>query len=81
VAQRIDAGYAAQESASLPDPEIEAVADVARAGVMLEQEPTMTLIAVWQKGEHTLNIGFDIPWWSTGSSAKSGGGAEKAQAQ
>ncbi len=73
VAQRIDAGYAAQESASLPDPEIEAVADVARAGVMLEQEPTMTLIAVWQNGEHTLNIGFDLPWWSTGSTAKSGG--------
>ncbi len=77
VAQRIDAGYAAQESASLPDPEIEAVAGVARAAVVLDQEPTMAMIAVWQKGEHTLNMEFDVPWWNVPKSAS--GSAQTGQ--
>ena len=63
VAQRIDPGYAAQESASLPDPEIEAVADVARAGVMLDQEPKMTMIEV-RRGTDSVNMEFDTPWWT-----------------
>jgi hypothetical protein len=82
VAQRIDSGYAAQEAASLPDPEIEAAAEVARATVMLNQEPGMIGIAVWQKGEPVIEMFFDIPWWSGGSPApsKGDGGIEKAQA-
>lgn len=82
VAQRIDPGYAAQQAASLPDPEIEAVAEVSRATVMLNQEPGMIQLAVWQKGETVVEMFFDVPWWSAGSSAptKGGGGIEKAQA-
>ena len=79
MAQHIEPGYATQEAGSLPDPEIEAVADVAIASVMLGQEPRMTTVAVWQKGEPVVEMFFDIPWWSSGSSpAKSGDGVEKA---
>ena len=82
VAQHIDPGFAAQETASLPDPEIEAVAELARGAVMLNQEPGMIMLAVWQKGEPVVEMFFDIPWWSAGSSSpsKGGGGIEKAQA-
>ena len=82
VAQHVDSGYAMQEATSLPDPEIEAVANVAIASVMLGQEPGMTTLAVWQKGEPVMEMFFDIPWWSAGGSspAKSGDGVEKAQA-
>lgn len=83
VAEHLDPGFAMQEAASLPDPEIEAVANVAIASAMLNQEPGMTMLAVWQKGEPVLEMFFDIPWWSAGSSspAKDGGGIEKAQAR
>ncbi len=82
VAEHVDPGTAMQETASLPDPEIEAVANVAIASVMLNQEPGMTMLAVWQKGEPVVEMFFDIPWWSAGSSSPSKGndGLEKAQA-
>ena len=80
VAQHVDPGFAAQETASLPDPEIEAVAEVSRATVMLNQEPGMIKLAIWQKGETVLEMFFDVPWWSAGSPGHSGGGGiEKAQ--
>jgi hypothetical protein len=68
VAQRIDPDYAAQEAGSLPDPEIEAIANVARATVLLGKEPTMTSI-IRQVKIDTTELQFDIPWWSVGSSA------------
>ncbi len=82
VAEHLDPGFAIQEAAALPDPEIEAVANVAIASAMLNQAPGMTMFAVWQKGEPVVEMFFDIPWWSAGSSppAKSGDGIEKAQA-
>jgi hypothetical protein len=82
VAEHLDPGFALQQAAALPDPEIEAVANVAIASAMLNQEPGMTMLAVWQKGEPVVEMFFDIPWWSSGSSspAKDGGGIEKAQA-
>jgi hypothetical protein len=81
VAEHLDPGFAIQEAASLPDPEIEAAANVAIASAMLNQEPGMTMLAVWQKGEPVIEMFFDIPWWSAGSSSpsKGGGGIEKAQ--
>jgi hypothetical protein len=38
------------------------------------------MLAVWQKGEPVVEMFFDIPWWSAGSStpAKGGDGLEKA---
>jgi hypothetical protein len=67
IAQRVDPGYAAQEAGSLPDPEIEAVANVARAAVLLDQEPTMIWIARWGKDGPTFEMTFDVPWWSVSS--------------
>jgi len=64
VAEHIDTGYAAEGVASLPDPEIEAVVNVARAGVMLDQEPGFSAVAVWHNGEPVVETVFDIPWWS-----------------
>ena len=82
VGEHVDPGFAMQETASLPDPEIEAVVNVAIASVMLKQEPGMTMLAVWQKGEPVVEMFFDIPWWSAGSSSpsKGSGDIEKAQA-
>jgi hypothetical protein len=64
VAEHVDSGVAAEGAASLPDPEIEAVVNVARAGVMLDQEPGLMEMAVWHNGEPMLEMMFDIPWWS-----------------
>jgi len=69
VAQRIDAGYATQEAGSVPDPEIEAVADVARAAVLLGQDPTMTAI-MRIVGSDTTEMQFDVPWWSVSKDAE-----------
>jgi hypothetical protein len=82
VAEHVDPGFAMQETASLPDPEIEAVVNVAIASAMLNQESGMTMLAVWQKGAPVVEMFFDIPWWSAGSSSppKGGDGIEKAQA-
>ncbi len=81
VAEHIDPGFAIQEAASLPDPEIEAAANVAIASAMLKQEPGMTMLAVWQKGEPVLEMFFDIPWWSAASSSPAKGGDELEKAQ
>jgi hypothetical protein len=81
VAEHLDPGFALQEAAALPDPEIEAVANVAIASAMLNQEPGMTMLAVWQKGEPVVEMFFDIPWWSAGSSSPSKGGGEIEKAQ
>jgi hypothetical protein len=64
VAEHVDSGFAAEQAASLPDPEIEAVVNVARAGVMLDQEPGLMEMAVWRNGDPMLEMMFDIPWWS-----------------
>ena len=64
VAEHIDSGYAAEAAASLPDPEIEAVVNVARAGVLLGQEPGFIEMAVWRNGEPTVQMMSDVPWWS-----------------
>ena len=69
VAQRVDAGYATQEAGSVPDPEIEAVANVARATVLLGQEPTMTAI-MRIVGSDTTEMQFDVPWWSVSKDAE-----------
>jgi len=63
VASRIDTAYALQESASLPDPEIEAVEKIAIAGVMLGEEPGMTRLQVSHDGNVMVEMEFDIPWW------------------
>lgn len=68
VDEHIDSGSARQQAASLPDPEIEAVANVAIAGVMLGQEPGMTQLAIWRKGEPELEMMLDIPWWNVPNS-------------
>ena len=65
VGERVDSGFALQQSASLPDPEIEAVANVAIAGMMLGQEPGMALLAIWHDGKPYLETMFDIPWLHT----------------
>lgn len=77
VAEHLDSGFAAEQTASLPDPEIEAVVNVARAGVMLDQELGLMEMAVWRNGEPMLEMMFDIPWWTT---PKAEGGPAKAQA-
>ena len=77
VAEHVDSGFAAEQTASLPDPEIEAVVNVARAGVMLDQEPGFTEMAVWRNGEPTIEMMFDIPWWTM---PKGEGGPAKPQA-
>ncbi len=64
VAEHVDSSFAAEQAASLPDPEIEAVVNVARAGVMLDQEPGFTEMAIWRNGEPMLQMMFDVPWWS-----------------
>ena len=69
---RIDPAHALQESASLPDPEIEAVANVAIAGVLLDQEPGMTTISVSHNGKEEVRMMSDVPWWNV---PKSGGGS------
>ncbi len=69
VAQRFDPGYATQEAGSAPDPEIEAVANVARATVLLGQEPTMTAI-MRIVGSDTTEMQFDFPWWSVSKGAE-----------
>ena len=74
---RIDPAHALQESASLPDPEIEAVANVAIAGVLLDQEPGMTTISVSHNGKEEVRMMSDVPWWSVPKSA--GGTAQAGQ--
>lgn len=62
VGEQIGSGFAQQQAASLPDPEIEAVANVAIAIAILGQEPGMTHLAIWHNGETELEMNFDIPW-------------------
>ena len=69
VAQRIDPAYATEEANSLPDPEIEGVVNVARATVLLGQEPTMTPIMRRVKTD-TTEMQFDVPWWSVSKDAE-----------
>ncbi len=62
VAEQVDTGYALEQSASLPDPEIEAVENVAIASALLGREPGMTTLAIWHDGIPVLELMFDIPW-------------------
>ena len=68
IAQRIDPGFATEEAGSVPDPEIEAVANVARATVLLGQEPTMTPIIRIVKND-TTELQFDDAWWGVSTTA------------
>lgn len=77
VSARIDAGHAVRESASLPDPEIEAVANVAIASVLLDQEPGMEPLSISHNGQEQMKMMFDVPWWSV----PKGGGSDKTQAE
>jgi hypothetical protein len=77
VDEHIDSDFALQQATSLPDPEIEAVANVAIASVMLGQEPGMTHLAIWHNGKPETEMMFDIPWWDV---QKSSNDQMKAQA-
>jgi hypothetical protein len=73
ISARLDSSTFLQQSASIPDPEIEAIANVAAAAILLGQEPGITMIEVSHNRESVMSMGFETPWWSVpkGDEAKS----------
>ena len=63
VAARIQPDLALQQAASLPDPEIEAMEQVAIAGVLLQEQPRFNMYEVAHNGKSEMMGMFDIPWW------------------
>jgi hypothetical protein len=77
ISARLDPGHALEVSASLPDPEIEAVANVGIAGVLLDQEAGPAMMSVSHNGKQLMKMTFDIPWSSI---PRGGSGQEKVAA-
>ena len=63
MATRIDPGFALEQCASLPDPEIKAVEQVSIASVMLGGQPQVARVNIERKGKDSGMGAIQIPMW------------------
>jgi hypothetical protein len=63
VATRIDPGYALEQCASLPDPQIQAVEQVSIASVLLGGQPQVAIMEISRKGKKGGYGALPIPSW------------------
>ena len=63
MATRIDPGFALEQCASLPDPEIKAVEQVSIASVLLGGRPQVARVSVYRKGKDSGMGAIQIPSW------------------
>ena len=63
IATHIDPGFALEQCASLPDPEIKAVAQVSIASVLLGRQPQMAIVSISRKGKDSGMGAIQIPSW------------------